>query len=140
MRRTAGILAATAFLAAPALALSPAPAGATCSDSWNASEAAFWCTATVETVIASSDSSSSPGDCVVRASCRITVAVDNEGVRYTPSLSSTTLSPADTESLDVCFAADSSETSGFTATVKIGCAAGETTSSNAITGGLSTDS
>ena len=139
MRKTAGILATAALIAAHAPGFSPALAASTCTASWNASEAADWCTATVETIIASSNDPSSIGTCVIRASCTITVAVDNEDTQFTPSLAST-LSRDDTESLDICFAADSSQTSGFTATVKTGCGSGETTSSTANTGGLSTDS
>ena len=108
----------------------------TCIDKWESSEAYDHCSsASVNRISASA--ATDPGHCEVSGSCSITVDVDDASTTFTPSVD-VTESPSDTRTLDICFAEDSTATSGFSATVKAGCASTETDSDDAADNGLST--
>ena len=108
-----------------------------CIDKWRDAAAYGHCSSATVARLAQGSSSDS-GHCVVNGSCSITVAVDNVDTTFTPGMSNLSQSPNDTESLDICFAAASATAAaaGYSATVKSGCATGETTSSDATTNGL----
>ena len=108
----------------------------TCIDKWESSEAYDHCSsASVDRI--GVRAVTDPGHCEVSGSCSITVDVDDASTTFTPSVD-VTESPSDTRTLDICFAEDSTEASGFSATVKAGCASTETDSDDAADNGLST--
>ena len=105
-----------------------------CADKWAESEAADYCsTSGMGTVFRGVGRER---HCSVSGTCSITVDVDDESTTFTPGLEDLSQSPNDTANLDICFAAG---TSGFSATVKAGCASTETDSDDAVSNGLSTD-
>ena len=107
-----------------------------CADKWAESEAADYCSASdIGTVFRGVGRAR---HCSVSGTCSITVDVDDESTTFNLGMERSQ-SPNDTADLDICFAADSAGTSGFSATVKAGCASTETDSDDAVDNGLSTD-
>ena len=112
-----------------------------CTDAWNDAPAASYCT---QTSISRAVSGSGWGNCIIEvSSCSITVDVDDASTTFTPSWPSDYTSTGDgvgvnsAAVIDICFASSSSASSGFTATVKTGCASTETGSASATSSGLS---
>ena len=100
-----------------------------CVEKWEDSDAYDYCSSADVTV-------PSVGSCQVNGSCSITVAVDDTDTTFTPSISNLTQSTSQTDDIDICFAEDTTATSGYTAAVKAGCATGETDSGDAVSNGL----
>ena len=127
------LLLATLLLAVTTFASSPAHAGA-CTDAWNESEAADYCTANVGRVVAGTGA----GNCTLGISCSITVDVDDVATTYSPSRS-TTQTIANTKKVDICFRVSDEGTAGFEATIEVGCPYHyQTDSDDAVSDGLST--
>ena len=101
-----------------------------CIDAWNDAPASSVCTASSVSRIGAS-TAGDRGNCDVRGiSCSVS-ATDSQGNSVSWSWSGgSNRSPANTEELDMCFAADSSGTAGYTAYFRVGCNTGETTSSD----------
>ena len=137
----AGLLAAV-FTSSPvhAAGLSDASQASDCQTNWRASEAYDHCSsATVSYVtveVEATTGTMTVNRCQVSGSCSITVNVDDTRTTFTPSVDVTSR-PVDLDGYDICFAADSTATSGFSATVKDGCASTETDSDDATSNGLS---
>ena len=108
-----------------------------CTDKWVESEAADYCS--TSRMGRDFRGVNRESYCVVSGTCSITVDVDDESTTFTPGMDDLSQSQNSTANLDICFAADSTETSGFSATVKAGCASTETGSDDAVSNGLSTD-
>ncbi len=105
-----------------------------CHDAWDDSPADDVCSATYLIRIGASDSNQT-GNCNVRdISCSLSAQNQaEETVTWTISSGASNRSPSDTETLDMCFAAQTDsegETTGYTAALKAGCATGEITSEN----------
>ena len=108
-----------------------------CITQWESSEAYDHCSATVSYTTVTMGGTSTPSRrCELNGSCSITVDVDDTSTTFTPSVD-VTARPNDLDDYDICFAEDSTATSGFSATVKDGCASTETDSDDATSNGLS---
>ena len=107
-----------------------------CRSEWRDSDARSYCSGAT---IGASGVGMTPSEwgCDVSATCSITVDVDDTSTTFTPSVDDH-FPTADVDDLDICFAEDSTATSGFTASVKAGCASTETDSGDAVDDGLST--
>ena len=128
------LLLATLLFAASIFTGSTAHAGA-CTDAWDESEAADYCTANVGRVSAGTGT----GNCTLGISCSIAVDVDDVSVTYTPSRY-TTQSIANTKKMDICFRVSDEGTAGFQADIEVGCPYHyQTDSDTAVSDGLSTD-
>ncbi len=83
--------------------------------------------------------SSTIGHCIASGTCSITANVGTTSTTWSVSAGSSTTyfdgTPADMATMDICFALNSDSTA-YTATLKLGCATGETTASTATSDGL----
>ena len=142
MKTTTGQLGAAAILAASMLALAPAHADeatmiANCTAGWNSSPASDHCTVTVS-IQTVTQGRGWRRECEFSGSCSIAVEIDDVSTTFTPSVDHSR-EVANAQQLDICFAADSSEASGFKAAVKGPCPTSETGSDDAVSDGLTTD-
>ena len=105
-----------------------------CVKKWDRSEAKDYCSSATMTYVGPHINY-----CSLSGSCSITVEVDGTSTTFTPSVDETGF-PSVFDDLDICFAEDedAADTSGFSATVKGGCASTETDSDDAVDDGLST--
>ncbi len=127
--------------AEPARAADEEPYHQACVDGWDDAPASSYCTRSSISRV-STGSLTTPGNCIIEvSSCSITVNVGDTSTTFTPTWpgaygsTGNGLSADDVEDIDICFASNGS--GGHTATVKIGCASGETDAATAASSGLS---
>ena len=128
----AAALAAAMAVAGPAHSLKGTNANTynnACVNAWGASPGQDYCDSETLTM--------QGGDCNISgASCSITANVGDVSTTWTLTWSGTE-SPADLQTLDLCFSSTSSDgVLTWSVAMKTGCASGETTSSSATADGL----
>ena len=113
-----------------------------CRDEWNSAPAQAYCTGVVfgrvNTSAEAEALGTQVGHCLVGSgTCSITATVrtsdSSVSTTWTPTTGDIYAAESDVSSIDICF---SGSGSSYTATVKVGCASSEVTSSTATTSGL----